>query len=119
MIVRGEIEPGYAVGLLQTCTPLADNEFVGGMDAGGSLRIDQLVIDGHFVPAIARRNQHDRLNGVLPSDERLECVDQCFRQTDGPRRVVSRHTKFNRDTHVLYSVPGWGLFQPCAGPGLF
>jgi hypothetical protein len=85
--------------LLQTRGYLFDNEFVGSMHTGGSLGIDQLVIDRDFVPTVAGWNQHDGPNGVLPSDERLECVNQRFRQTGGPRRVVSRHTEFDRNAH--------------------
>lgn len=90
---------GFAL-LQKSHARLLNNVLVRRMLARRSLRVDQLIINGDFVAAIARWDKADLLNRMLLSQHRFELSDKCFRQTDGSRGVVSSDTEFNGDDHA-------------------
>ena len=85
--------------LLQANPHLLDDEVVRRVLASRCLGINKLIVNVDFEASVPGREKDDRFDRVLRTYQRLESVDQCFRQTGGSGRVVSRHAEFDADAH--------------------
>lgn len=71
------------------------------MPAKSLFREYKLSVGGDLEDSTTRWDQYDLLKLLLASKGNTELLNQCFRQTDGARRVVSGHTEFYGDSHRL------------------